>query len=583
MTDSFFSQIHLGRYELKERIGTGGMARVFSALDTNLDRTVAVKILHDHLADDETFKERFQREARFVASFSHPNIIQVYDFDVVEIGNQCVYYMVMPYIPGNTLKDVLENYQKSDQRMPQAEVLSIISKLGEALDYAHDRGMVHRDVKPANIMFTEQGEPLLSDFGIARLVASSNLTQDGVTTGTPTYMSPEQVTGLPVDARSDIYALGVILFEMLSGRAPYVEENNISTMLQHIKAPIPRLSDFLESENPALDNVIYSALAKAPDDRFNSTQEMVTAVQQAFITPQIGSIPGTIKIDNPVSVVQQTSTANTNSLSLAAITSQLQPTLILRRSPQGIFVVGLVVIGLLVTVALTGRVWMTPASSISEQNISAVPSMTGEEVFYFTADFAPNSELNAGWQIADDSTTSQEFTADGFYRFSNLQPGTAATSIFDPAYQYSNVSITLEAVLDADSGRSSGYGIVFNYLDDDHYNVFAVDGAGRYSIWVREAGNWQELRQADENWTNAEAVHPIGESNQLHIEINDGHFSGYVNDILVADVTDSTLTMGNVGIYLATPNSSTASLRVDSYAVEPVSQTTPSMTADEEG
>ncbi|MEO1442450.1 MAG: serine/threonine-protein kinase, partial [Chloroflexota bacterium] len=170
-TDTLIKSID--RYIVGERIGTGGMARVFRAKDKSLDRDVAVKVLHEHLADDDTFRARFEREAKFLASFHHPNVIQIYDYATVEEDSRYLCYMVMTYLPGNTLNDVMEENKAQDRLMPQQQVLQIIKDIAAALDYAHAAGMVHRDVKPGNILFDERGRAILTDFGIARMVEYS--------------------------------------------------------------------------------------------------------------------------------------------------------------------------------------------------------------------------------------------------------------------------------------------------------------------------------------------------------------------------------------------------------------------------
>jgi len=207
-----FINSRINRYELQERIGAGGMARVFKAWDTVLERPVAIKILHDHLADDPNFKERFIREARFIARLNHPNIVQVYDFDVTEREGFPLYYMVMSYIPGRSLRDLLEEAKRIEQRLPADQIMRIVSNTADALDYAHEQGTVHRDVKPGNVLITQTGDAVLTDFGIARMVEGTRFTQEGISTGTPLYMSPEQATGQPGDSRSDLYSLGVMLF-----------------------------------------------------------------------------------------------------------------------------------------------------------------------------------------------------------------------------------------------------------------------------------------------------------------------------------------------------------------------------------
>ncbi|MEL6527055.1 MAG: serine/threonine-protein kinase, partial [Chloroflexota bacterium] len=168
----------LTRYKIKERLGSGGMATVYRATDTNLDREVAIKVLHEHLLYEKTFKERFVREARLIASLNHPNIIQIYDFDTLESDSGKVYFMVMNYLPGDTLIDVMTSCRADHETLAHEKTRHIVKDLAEALDYAHERDMIHRDVKPANIIFTDDEHVVLTDFGIARLAQGSNLTQE---------------------------------------------------------------------------------------------------------------------------------------------------------------------------------------------------------------------------------------------------------------------------------------------------------------------------------------------------------------------------------------------------------------------
>ena len=230
---------HLTRYDIKNRLGSGGMATVYRALDKNLNRDVAIKVLHEHLVHEETFKDRFEQEAQYIASFNHPNVIQIYDFDTIESDDGKIYYMVMPYLRGETLCEVLDTCREKEATLPHERIKEIISDLADALDYAHARGMVHRDVKPANILFDENKRAVLTDFGIARLAENSGLTAEGTIIGTPSYMSPEQATGNETDYRSDLYSLGIILFELLTGKPPFDDESTVSLLLKHAQTPPP--------------------------------------------------------------------------------------------------------------------------------------------------------------------------------------------------------------------------------------------------------------------------------------------------------------------------------------------------------
>ncbi len=263
----------LGKYEVLEHIGHGGMSEVYKGQHVQLDRMVAVKVLHPFLANEEGFVIRFKREASIVAKLRHPNIMQVFDFDYNEELD--IYYMVMEFIDGPTLKDRLNN-----EALPQEEAVRIGALIADALDYAHRRGMVHRDVKPANIMFMPDGQPVLTDFGIAKMLTLSGLTASGAMVGTPAYMAPEVGMGRPGSAAADIYSLGVVLYQMVTGQLPFQSESPMGMVMQHINESPPPLEQFAPSLLPALDAVIMKALAKQPEERFASAAEMAAALRQ---------------------------------------------------------------------------------------------------------------------------------------------------------------------------------------------------------------------------------------------------------------------------------------------------------------
>jgi serine/threonine protein kinase len=272
-----------GRYEIRERIGAGGMARVFKAFDVNLDRWVAVKILHEHLVDDPSFKERFTREAKFVASLNHPHIVQIYDYNAFERDGIPVYYMVMPFINGPTLRGVIDNYARINEPLPAVQACKIFLELCDALGYAHEQGMAHRDIKPGNVMIDSSGRTILTDFGIARMITAPRLTQDSVATGTPAYMSPEQIHGEAGDSRSDLYSLGIMLFELLTGKLPYQDEGGLSLVLKHLHAPLPRYSDVSGKSDPQLDLLFTRVLAKDPNERFQTAGDFALALRQSSL------------------------------------------------------------------------------------------------------------------------------------------------------------------------------------------------------------------------------------------------------------------------------------------------------------
>ncbi len=260
-----------GRYRLIAPIGEGGMATVYSAQDTRLGRTVAVKVLHPEFARDEPFLQRFQQEAEFSASLgAHPNIVAIYD--VGEDGPRR--YIVMELVEGRSLKDlILEQAPFS-----VSEAFSIGQQVASALEFAHSRGLVHRDVKPQNIMVTAQGVAKVTDFGIARSLAASQLTRTGMVIGTVHYFSPEQAQGKPVTPASDIYSLGVILYEMLTAHLPFEAENAIGVAMQHISTEPPSLLDYNPSLPPRAVSTVLRALEKAPARRYRDSAEFASAL-----------------------------------------------------------------------------------------------------------------------------------------------------------------------------------------------------------------------------------------------------------------------------------------------------------------
>lgn len=269
----------IGNYELVQQLGRGGMAVVYKAYQKPLQRYVAIKVLHADVASDETFLVRFQREAHSVARLRHPNIVEVHDFGV-EAG---LSYLVMELVAGPSLKQRLKALQEAGERMPHREVLHVIQGVASALGYAHTQGIIHRDVKPANIMLTaeKEGDAILTDFGLTRMLGASGLTGSGIL-GTPEYIAPEQGEGGQVDARSDLYSLGVVLYEMLVGRTPLEGETPLNMILKHVQGDLPLPRTLNADLSAEVEAVIMKALARAPTARYQQASDMVAALAQAM-------------------------------------------------------------------------------------------------------------------------------------------------------------------------------------------------------------------------------------------------------------------------------------------------------------
>ncbi|GAA1909531.1 protein kinase [Streptomyces sodiiphilus] len=268
-----------GRYRLTHRLGRGGMAEVFAAEDVRLGRIVAVKLLRSDLAEDPVSKARFTREAQSVAGLNHHAVVAVYDSGEETVGGNVVPYMVMELVDGRTIRELL-----NESEAPSVEqALVIVSGVLEALAYSHQHGIVHRDIKPANVIITDTGSVKVMDFGIARALhgAASTMTQTGMVMGTPQYLSPEQALGKAIDTRSDLYAVGCLLYELLALRPPFTGETPLSVVYQHVQ-DTPRLPSEVSSSPPELDGMVMRSLAKEPDDRFQSAEEMRGLVQYAL-------------------------------------------------------------------------------------------------------------------------------------------------------------------------------------------------------------------------------------------------------------------------------------------------------------
>lgn len=266
-----------GRYKIDQMIGQGGMSTVYRASDPNLRRVVAVKLIHSHLSNNAEFVRRFEEEAAAVAQLRHNNIIQVFDFN----HDGETYYMVLEYVEGETLQQRLRNLRQEGLVMPVNEVVHIGAGLADAIDYAHRRGMIHRDIKPANVMLDKDGRAVLMDFGIAKMLGGEQHTATGAVVGTALYMSPEQVTGQRPSTQSDIYSLGVTLFEMVGGRPPFEGDSAMSVMMMHVNDPVPDIAAINPSTPASVKRIIETALSKDPADRQASAADVAHALRSA--------------------------------------------------------------------------------------------------------------------------------------------------------------------------------------------------------------------------------------------------------------------------------------------------------------
>lgn len=288
-----------GRYKIEAMLGQGGMSAVYKASDPNLKRVVAIKLIHPHLSTDPAFIQRFESEAAAVASLRHPNIVQVYDFN----NDNGVYYMVLEFIPGETLQDRMQRLAADNRQLSLNDILKFSGNISDAVGYAHQRGMVHRDIKPANIMLDVHGQAILMDFGIVKILGGDSHTSTGAIVGTARYMPPEIIRGEVADVRSDIYSLGVTIFEMLSGRPPFMSDSAMTLMMMHLNDPVPDIRGFRSDAHPQIVEILQKCLEKNRDDRYQSAADLSGDIKRGLA--YLGGQPTYVQLKKDSGVTDQ--------------------------------------------------------------------------------------------------------------------------------------------------------------------------------------------------------------------------------------------------------------------------------------
>ena len=337
VSSSLIGQTLGNKYEIQGLLGRGGMATVYKGYHAEIDRYVAIKVLPPHPGQGSEFIERFQLEARTIARLQHPHILPVYDYGTE--GD--ILYLATAYVEGGSLADRIDNGP-----LPLPEIDKFLREIAAALDYAHRQNIIHRDIKPDNVLLNSEDYVLLADFGIAKLVGGdTNLTGTGGLVGTPAYMAPEQAQGGDLSPAADIYALGVVVFEMLTGQQPFKADTPIQIMMKHVSEPIPRLSEIMTEVSPALEGVMARALAKNPQERFATATEFAKAFSRAIsgmgVNPQ--PISNTLKLDVSGETLQLDTEAIPDQTAVSTPTVITQP---VNNTP--LIISGVVVIGLLV-------------------------------------------------------------------------------------------------------------------------------------------------------------------------------------------------------------------------------------------
>ncbi len=564
---------NIGKYQVLSEIGRGGMAVVYLAQDPAFRRQVAIKVLPSQFLENEQLRARFEREARTIAAIEHPAIVPVYDFG--EQDGQL--YLVMRYMPGGSLSDKIKQGALSP-----AEAIRIITLLSPALDAVHARGIVHRDLKPANILFDAFGNPALSDFGIAQLTeATIDLTGDAVI-GTPSYMSPEQVRAdVEIDGRSDIYALGVIFYEMLTGRQPYRAATPMSVAMKHLTDPVPQIRPLHPQFPPEVDQITLKAMAKERDQRYPHASDLAAALHALPEMPPLA--PDATQVDAELSAAP-VEPAVAQPPAIQPLAASPQPPPATPRAPAmrpprpwllPLGAGGLLVLGGLCLVLVVGFVALrsgmfpglyspaspavTPKASSAQtprqlrtaQGAAPTPAPSNG-LLLLSDDFSTPAN---GWPVGPNNGVVYRYEQ-GAYHMALSQPDTLFWAM--PDGQFTDTLMEVEASL-ASGGGPSYFGLLCRLQDANNFYYLVVREDGYFTIGRYQDGQFNALLPV--GWTYNDALKNSGQPYRLRADCTGEALSLYLGETLLAEVQDGAFASGRLG-FVAAAIGADASLEV---------------------
>ena len=570
----------LGPYRIINQIGKGGMANVYKAYQPSVDRYVAIKVLPTQLAESKEFATRFHQEARIIAMLEHPHILPVFDYG----ESDGIAYFVMRYLEAGTLKDRME----AGRPLPINEIDRIFTQLADALTYAHTHGIVHRDLKPANALIDSYGNIFLTDFGIAKLLesASPRLTQTDAVMGTPAYISPEQAQGQPVDQRSDIYSLGIILYEMVTGGVPFVADTPLAVLFKHISDPLPLPSRVKPDIPEAIENVILKALAKDPKDRFATASEFVTAWKQALEEVKAArqtreTVP---PVRPPETVVRQPEVKPVLPTNVPARKMETKS-----RTPIG-WIVGclagaclLLSLAGIAVFALNGQNFAFFASATNTALPTStvfVPPATETAVPLPSATIAPVKDIPAlleddfsvsrdDWGTLDDTDSSVQYEND-----------TLRMQLFQKNYviwsrpndeDYENIHVDVTAI-NNNTDSTTAFGIVcFQQSEDWSFYYLAMTPSGEYAIIRATTDEDDVYLTNDGKWGSSDSIAVNADTYRVGADCGGGTLTLYVDGQQIVSVSDSTYTSGHVGLFAwSGENASSGDVSFDDFVLKPL-------------
>lgn len=533
----------LGLYQIISKVGAGGMTVVYKAYQANLDRYVALKVLSPQYIDQPIILERFIQEVQIVTRLEHPHILPTYDYG----QEDSYFYIVMRLIESGSLYDRFHG-----QPFALSELRKVISQIGDALDYAHSQGIVHRDIKMKNILMDGRDNALLTDFGIAKVLQrDANLTQVGRTLGTPTYMAPEQIQGDPVDGRTDIYALGVLLYQLATGRFPYLADSSPEITMMHLYNPVPSARAANPKLPEALDKVIATAMAKSPNDRFATAGEMVRAVQDAtFSTLSDEELNATLPSLPVRSAAPTETTEKTIHLPITQITELSRPADLpvskanpaMSRPPQRRRNLPLIIGGaiLVFLFAITGL------------GLYLVPQFMGQ------ASSAPPAVATspAGTNIVWEELIDQPELID--VDEANESSGV----VFEDIYQ----NFVLQAEMTQLEGSAeSSYGVTLRENEQgDSYYIFEISQDGFWGFY-KVSNCPEEALECDVVLIRAGESNAIRQEGPqaLQVEAIGPDFTFYLNDEKIEGVADPAFTKGYTGLIVTAGEEGGAEVRFE--------------------
>jgi len=536
----------LGPYQIISQVGQGGMATIYKAYHAAMDRYVAVKVLPHQFMHDRVFLGRFQQEVHLIAKLEHAHILPVYDYG----ESEGLPYLVMRFLDAGTLKNrMIVSSQAAVGRpgLSMVEIDRIFTQMADALSYAHDQGVIHRDIKPSNIMLDHRGDVFLTDFGIAKLIESTvEFTATGSVTGTPAYMSPEQAQGQKVDQRTDIYSLGIVLYEMLTGRVSYEAETPLAVILKKLQQPLPPPSSINPAISPIIEAVVRKALAANPAQRFNTIQEFLTVWKQAntaaSAVPQVSPVVRRQTLDRTRPRTPQTAITTSTAPRVAHRTTNWYPLALIVVAI--ITVIGCIVLGGggLFLGLITGK--PTATSSLEVSNTTDGMPHRG-----ISLPFQDNfSDLTAGiWPRVRNNDYITDYENEGYRIWVNqLTP----ILLVSPGLQFSDAEIDVDAnkIGGPDENR---FGVLcrYNKTTQTAY-VFTLTNNGYYSVG-KLAGGGQKLIGMDSLKLSYDIRH--GEAtNRIRATCVGDMLRLFINGQMQIEVHDSEFQSGDMGLWAGT-------------------------------